>query len=370
MKYFKDYNFEQSHDGEDVLLIYHKEDNDGVFSGALLYDYFIYSSGIKSHQIYLLGTNYNELTVLSKTYSAQILHNHFRYIIMTDISFNDEKYMKSLYKEFGNHFIWCDHHAPIIEASRKLNFSDAIGVRDTSRSAILCVWKWLYDPFDESYNKRKVPELLRILSAWDSWSFEHQKLDSEYCRKINKAVTYQYNLDFENVLDLIHVLHHEYNGLPGDYNPKKHIKELLKIGTLLCDYEDRTFEDLLKNIGDLDWKIITDNKTYTDSHGTWGPSFRSACAIFHQGQTNSKMFNSLRKTHPDIMNAIVFKHNPNSNWAVTIYNIRECDEKDWPGRFHCGKFMKEHYKGGGHIGAAGCTITQDQFIKILKKKEL
>ena len=33
-------------------------------------------------------------------------------------------------------------------------------------------------------------------------------------------------------------------------------------------------------------------------------------------------------------------------------------------------FMKEHYKGGGHPGAAGCTITQEQFIKILKKKEL
>jgi nanoRNase/pAp phosphatase (c-di-AMP/oligoRNAs hydrolase) len=32
--------------------------------------------------------------------------------------------------------------------------------------------------------------------------------------------------------------------------------------------------------------------------------------------------------------------------------------------------MKQHYGGGGHVGAAGGTITEDKFIEILKKKKL
>ena len=141
------------------------------------------------------------------------------------------------------------------------------------------------------------------------------------------------------------------------------IKKLYNTGLLLCDYENKTFEDIVNTVGDCSWKIMLEplggNETY-----------RPACAIFHQGATNSRMFESLRKINPDIMNAIVFKHAKNGNWTISLYNVRECDEKEWVGRFHCGDFMKSKYNGGGHAGAAGCTITQEQFIKILKKKAL
>ena len=44
------------------LLIYHKEDNDGVFSGALIYNYF--KEHLKENNIQLFGTDYNELNKL------------------------------------------------------------------------------------------------------------------------------------------------------------------------------------------------------------------------------------------------------------------------------------------------------------------
>ena len=49
---------------------------------------------------------------------------------------------------------------------------------------------------------------------------------------------------------------------------------------------------------------------------------------------------------------------------MSLYNTKDEDE------FHCGKYCKEHYKGGGHKGAAGCQITQKQMLKILKTKEI
>ena len=122
---------------------------------------------------------------------------------MTDISFNDVKYMKKLWKEFGSEFIWCDHHAPIIKSSFELKFDDVSGIRDTNRSAILCAYKYLYDPFDDDYNHKKVPELLRILSAWDSWTYDKEGYDFEFVRRVNKAVTYKYNLELSKIKELV-----------------------------------------------------------------------------------------------------------------------------------------------------------------------
>ena len=49
---------------------------------------------------------------------------------------------------------------------------------------------------------------------------------------------------------------------------------------------------------------------------------------------------------------------------MSMYNINE-DECT-----HCGEFLKKKYNGGGHKGAAGCTFTEAQFIKILKSKTI
>ena len=71
---------------------------------------------------------------------------------MVDISFNNAKRMLKLKKMFGPKFVWCDHHKPIIDESFRLGFDDVNGIRDTSKSAILCVYQYLFDPFNEKYN--------------------------------------------------------------------------------------------------------------------------------------------------------------------------------------------------------------------------
>lgn len=343
------------------LIIYHKEDNDGVFSGALFYDYLINRMGCKLEDLCFIGADYNILAEFSRDNKVEDLHWDFENIIMTDISFNDVSYMKKLWKEFGTNFVWCDHHAPIIKASFENKFSDIPGIRDTGRSAILNVWKFLYDQFDEAYNLKKVPELLRILSAYDSWTFEKECYDFEYVRNVNKAVTINYNLNLGKARYLVHDLYITYvenkpSSMSLIYKDAPLIKELHEEGKKLNEYDDIVMKDIIEKYGDCSWRLsIYDKKTCKES-------FRDACAIFHEGQSNSTFFKSLKNTN--IKNGIVFKHQPNGNWVVSLYNV---DDED---SFHCGEFMKRSYNGGGHKGAAGCTLSKAQFINILKTKLL
>lgn len=347
------------------LIIYHKEDNDGVFSGAIIYDYLKTELKVDDAQIKLFGSEYNELANFAKSNNPEELHKEYNSIIMTDISFNDPLYMKKLYDEFQDNFIWCDHHAPIIKASFEHNFYSCPGIRNTQKSAILCVYEFLYDNMNEIYSQidkkqhPKFPELFRILSGWDSWSYEREGYDFEYVRNINKGITIEFNLNINKILEVVHYIISIYQDklvkLDIMYENDL-INNMYNLGKSLNEYDDITMENIIKNSGDKSWNIVLPNKD------KGRPSYLQACAIFHQGATNSTMFKSLKKTN--ISQGLVFKHSPNGNWVLSMYNI---NDDHW---FHCGEFLKERYNGGGHKGAAGCTLSQEQFINILQRKQL
>jgi oligoribonuclease NrnB/cAMP/cGMP phosphodiesterase (DHH superfamily) len=349
---------------KEYLIIYHREDNDGIFSAAIFEDYLLNSLHIKLEDLVFIGADYNMLNefIKDKNNSPEQLHEDFKHIIMTDISFNDPKFMKKLYKEFGNDFIWVDHHAPIIQESHKQGFDNCPGVRDTQRSAILNAWKFLYDQFDEAYNQKKVPELLRILSGWDSWSYEREGYEADYVRNINKATTIKYDLSLSKAREVVHNLVSVYvNNEPSGnmsevFKDGPLIEQLHDFGKQLNDYDDIINRGIIETAGDTSWELFIHDKDLDET------KIRKCCVIFHQGATNSLIFKSLRNT--DIKNGVVFKHNPNSTWTISLYNI---NDDDW---FHCGEYCKEIYGGGGHKGAAGCQVTQEQFIKILKNKKI
>ena len=339
------------------LIIYHREDNDGVVSGTLFVDYLTRKLNITRSEIALLGADYNSLAEFEKKYPIDKLHEAYENIIMTDISFNDGKYMKKIYDEYGNKFIWCDHHKPIIDESFKLHFSDAVGVRNTTKSAILCAYEYLYDAFNEQYDRKSIPEIFRVLSGWDSWSYEREGYEFDYVKNINKACTVGWKLDFETVLDKVNFIMVNWDNKGEDVS-KSTLTNLEKYGQQLNEYDDFVMEGIVQQNGDKTWQV----SVFDEDKGR--PLFIKACAIFHQGATNSTMFKSLKKTNRDIEIGLVFKHAANGNWTLSMYNV---NDDYW---FHCGEFLKEKYKGGGHKGAAGCTLTEAQFIKILKSKTL
>ncbi len=333
------------------LIIYHGDDNDGVVSGAILYDYLIRKKKVPEASIETFAANYNKLKDWWSYITPNGLREKYDVIIMTDISFNDSNCMKALWDEYKYDFIWCDHHRPIIKESVEKKFHETPGIRQTDRSAILCVWKYLYDPFDLDYNNKNIPEFFSILSAIDSWTFKERGYDKDYVTDVNKGVTSTYNLDFNAILKIVTsiVSNWEKKLIPDDY--MLNIIETCRMaGHNFNSYDAQKAERLIKEYGDNTWSIqLPDGST------------RTACALFTQGGSNSSMFKTCLNS---IQNGIVFKHQKNGDWAISLYN------KTDDSTFHCGDFLKKKYNGGGHEGAAGCTISQKQFIDILLTKTL
>lgn len=322
------------------LIIYHKEDNDGVFSGALAYNYV--KEYLGKTDIVLFGTEYNELNKLWT--SGEVYNWEYDNIIMTDISFNYPEAMQYLYNKFGDKFVWVDHHTPIIKESFKYKFDSCPGLRDPSNSAIINIYKYLYDQFEENCTNKKIPELLRVLSAWDSFTFEREGYELDFVSKVNIGINYMYNLDIERVIVLLRNL----VVFGEDYDVEannSYIQSAYTIGDIILTYKKQEDERLIKNCGDFNWTV----------------DGREACALFIQGPSNSQIFNSVKDK---VKNGIVFKRMTDGNWGISLYNTNLDDA------FHCGEYLKKNYKGGGHVGAAGCQVSEKEFKRMLKTKTI
>ena len=316
---------------EQYLIIYHKEDNDGLFSMAIIYNYLIIEKNINKDSIKLFGADYNDLDKLSL--DDDIIKNS-THIYISDVSFDTVEKMMQLKEMFSENLVWIDHHKPMIDNSISKGFDDIKGIRDTKHSA-------LYNAFKYLYPTHNIPELFKLLSAWDSWSYDAEGIDFDLCKYINIGVNNIYNLNPDYIINYVYLLIYIYN----DYINPPDIDELYEIGKFEAKILDRTYENNVKAYGDFSWTV----------------NGRTACAMFIQGPSNSQMFKVCKDK---VQNGIVFKRLPDSNWALSLYNTDNQHD------FHCGEYLKKHFNGGGHEGAAGCQISEELFINILKQKKI
>lgn len=316
---------------EQYLIIYHKEDNDGLFSMAIIYNYLITEKNINKDSIKLFGADYNDLDKLSL--DDDIIKNS-THIYISDVSFDTVEKMIQLKEMFGENLVWIDHHKPMIDNSITNDFNDINGLRDTKHSALYNAFKYLYPTYD-------IPELLKILSAWDSWSYDAEGIDFDLCRYVNIGVNNKFNLNPDSIINYVCLLIYTY----ADYINTPDIDKFYEIGKFESNILDRTYENNVKAYGDFSWTV----------------NGRTACAMFIQGPSNSQMFKVCKDK---IQNGIVFKRLPDSNWTLSLYNTDNQHD------FHCGEYLKKHFNGGGHEGAAGCQISEELFINILKQKKI
>lgn len=327
------------------LIIYHKEDNDGCFSAALIYNYLKHMS-VKTEQINLYGCDYNDIDIISEVAKGnkiktkiEQLADEYDVLLLTDISFKSD-IMKRLYNSKGNNFIWIDHHAPIIKDSFKNEFYEANGIRDLSRSAILNAYKFLYDQFDNNYiEKQKSIELLRIMSGFDSWTFDKEGYTKEYAMSVNQGVTNTFLLDIKEIIKYVDTLIY---GTHTDEWYQSEIDKFKEIGETYLRVEANKMKEIIQKSA----------RTYRFDNGE-----RVACGIFYAGQTFSQIFESVKE---EFNYGVCFKQLSNNRWTISLYNTS--DDVD----FHCGEYLKKVYNGGGHKGAAGCQISDEQMIEIIK----
>ena len=331
------------------LIIYHSEDNDGCCSSAIIKYYLVNELCAQEKNITLFGANYAILSNVANNgfyyidkYGCEINLFDFDYLIMTDVSFNDFEMMKVIYDQYGFNFIWIDHHAPIINESIKQKYDILInGVRDPHRSALLNAYKYCYDPFDTEYLNGNAPYILRILSAWDSFTFEQEEIDFEFARRVNMGFTSWFQLKpkiwYEEMKNLL-------SNKENIYKP--YLNRTFNDGSLEADSYDERNEKIIKNFGMSGFSV----------------NGRPAMLLFMSEGTSSLIFKSVSDTYK---NGICAKTSPTGNIIISLYNTDRNDHS-----FHCGTYLHDNYGGGGHEGAAGCTITIEQFTKILTTKTL
>ena len=332
------------------LLIYHKDDNDGLISGALINKWLKFTYK-KDADITLCPSTYSELSELWESGEvANSWNNEYDYIIMTDLSFNEVSAMKYLKNTFKNHFIWIDHHAPAIKASIKEGYGGLEGYRDTNQSAILNAYRYFYDPLNITRENGTLPNVLRVLSAYDSFSYEREGYEFDYVEAVNLGANSMYELDFDKCTQMLNdILYYDYTEYvwKASINNDYILANLEKCGKIIQKYERQKNKKIITDYGDGDWFIENTN--------------RKCIVLFMQGQTSLIMFDSVKHLY---INAAVFKRTPTGNWTMSLYNTNINDN------FHCGEYLKEKYKGGGHSGAAGCTLPESKFLKMLKTKTI
>ena len=332
------------------LLVYHKEDNDGVFSAALIVSYLCNLSDEKYKydfdDIELLGLDYNEL--MEKWNSGEVKEWPEKYenVFMTDISFSNWRGMEWLCKNMQHNFTWIDHHAPIINESKIHGFSSLNGNRATNKSAILLAYEYYYDPFNIKFNGCDFPQVLGALSAYDCWNWEGLGYDEEECKTINAAVNVIVKLDIIEALSIVSEIMDLKTGEDKEADNKWY-QTLLQQGHSYRTYQKYEWANLMKSV-DKTWKV----------------GDRTAGVIFMQGPTNSMMFDTIKD---EVQVGAAIKINTvNDTATISIYNTK----KEYDEEFDCGAYCKQMLKGGGHKGAAGGTVKLNKLMKMMKTKTI
>ena len=350
------------------LIIYHKEDADGLVSAAIIYNYILYklhNGDDNTIVIDTFGATYNELTAMINQYGAankgmivDILFHQYDCIFMTDISFNESEVMKLLYNKFKDSFVWIDHHFPIIHTSYKEKFDNIPGKRDTRTSAIglsyiYCYGDDMFKQLDEQI--KEIPVIFKQLAGYDSFNWEYHGCTFEECYNVNKGFEYLTKLDFDIILIKVKNILSSRDNISLLYNIKN---DYYDKGKEIAEYEDEYWNNIIKTSGDDTFVI----------DGKYGPE-RKTLVLVMQGKTCSTYFKSLINT--DIKNVVVFKRVPNPKdnkvWIASVYNIRREDDEE----FNVGMYLKKRYKyAGGHRGAGGMTMSNAQFNKIFKTHKI
>ena len=350
-------------DAKNVLVIYHREDNDGVCSAAIV-SQFLKTFDNPDVNVQFFGSNYAGLSEIWKEHvDALLAHDeealakttitkwvsNFDQIYMVDISFSEVDAMECIYKSKPNgDFIWCDHHRPIIEFSLanmdRYGFGNTPGIRRTDQSAILNTWEYMNNALGTTIRPSRT---LVMLSDYDSWAWAHKV---EYDTNENKDLLFALNTGFTHRSDLRIRWFEDYilNVIQDNTLSMRITEEdCIRHGSIVLEYDRRRNMRAINTHGDTSWTI----------------GGEKACAIFTTDHFNSQSFTSAFEG-TDTKHGLVFKRQTDGRWVLSAYNVYNDSD------FDCGAYLRANYCGGGHKGAAGCTLSQDQFIEMLKTHQV
>lgn len=293
------------------MIIYHKADLDGYFSGALV------KSIYKDETLY--GIDYNE-TIEDTVLDGEGI------IYLVDFSLPVHQMQK-----YAGKMVWIDHHRTAIEDSKKYGYDDILGVRDENYAACELVYAYLYK--QSSVFPLQEPAIIKYVGNWD----------------IHRRTGYDEWHDTE-VVQL---------GLKYNYLNCGIDKLVSELDWLLSMSNTDIKNDLIYSNGNLLWRHqLSQNKSLVKSAFEVQVDDKPALAIV--GPIGSAVFDSVENRE---QLWVVFNGIRPKGVKMSVYK-----DPDVFVDFNCGDYLKEHYGGGGHPSAAGAFIDFDTFTDIIKSK--
>lgn len=304
-----------------VAIVFHRIDFDGLFSYAIARA-AAESSNSETVEVTPVPFNYNDPIDDLPDWSV------FDCIIIADIMLPVD-IMKTLHNEFFDKVIWIDHHITAINLSKEHGYDDFNGIRDTAHAA--CVLSYMY--FHPSVPYDKIPQAIRLAGAHDIW-------DKETYDWINIVQPMQYGLNLYTKTDY-NVFWDLYDDILENYS------SCVDDGKNLKDYMDglkKTWCDRFSFDVEVDGHL---------------KGIAMLCPMF-----SSEVFDSVSGSY-DVC-VVVEKNRKNEGF----YNVSMYSGGRGLGDFSCGEYMKCHYNGGGHKGAAGGILDIDQFIRLVRDHKI
>lgn len=319
-----------------TLCIYHKIDLDGWMSAAIVKlwhneiehtkDNLAFQgvqSGPENH-IHFYGFNYGDKI------PEDLIMEHDK-VILVDISFPVEE-MEKYRQKLQDKFIWIDHHISIIRDIEKRSNPFYDGLRDTNFAACELTWKYFF-------KGKPMPRIVELLGLYDS--FRHKGTENE-----RLVLEFQYGARsfISGYNEAYDYLTQTYNSVMGRDSNVKFIDYIATLGAGIYSYLCKEAVSVIKNGFELNLENEVEGEKM----------YRFLCV--NKDRFNPSNFNI--DYHDKDFDGVICFALYGDTWAFSIYNEN--------GKVDCSKIAKR-YGGGGHKGAAGFRMNQEEFYKFMGK---
>lgn len=312
-----------------TCVIFHSVDLDGWMSAAIVKHWFKQQEVPNKkdepiNTIDFIGYNYGQPIPDLSEYDK---------VIMCDISF--PKATMNALALYGK-LIWIDHHISAIKDSATDDgiitpYNTVDGLRDTNFAACELTWKYFFP-------NETMPEIVRLLGLYDS--FRHKGTDEE-----KKVLEFQYGARqiITNYISAYDYLTH----IDKDIWYDIYIKGVT-IYQYLCTEAKQTY----KNGFVIYFRYSHDVPEHKQLGFTKDVIYKFICI-------NKERFNPINfgiDYHKDGYDGAACFHYADGMWNFSLYNDN--------GEVDCSVIAKQ-FGGGGHKGAAGFVLNNEEFLKII-----
>lgn len=313
-----------------TICIYHSRDLDGWCSAAIVKKWWKsqfmdgFDRTVSSQKEIDNVLPHNILTFLGWDYGNDIPDlSSYDKVIMVDISFPKDE-MKKLWSRLNKNFIWIDHHISAIKENEPEKNSVINGLLDTKFAACELSWEYFFP-------NQKMPEFVRLLGRYDC--FGHVGTDEEQ-----------------------KVLHFQYAARAMYYDVDSCLEGLNN------DIKQSYFTDRILNSGENIYKYLC-----VEAKQTYKRRFTIDFDGYKFATVNAPRFNPINfgiEYHNDKADDVYYYdgaccfHYENGKWCFSLYNDN--------GKVDVSVIAKKR-GGGGHKGAAGFILSDDEFD--ISKKE-